>query len=57
MELDKFEIHTDFESGEFSELASILEPGMKMEARKEINKRPTSDKDDLSRLERSVLPD
>ena len=47
VELDKFEIHTDFENGEFSEMASILEPGMKMEARKEINKRPTSDKDDL----------
>ena len=48
VELDKFEIHTDFESGEFSEMASILEPGLKMEARKEINKRPTSDKDDYS---------
>ena len=34
VELDKFEIHTDFESGEFLEMAAILDPAMKMEARK-----------------------
>ena len=41
--MDKFEIYTDFHNGEFSEIASLIEPGMKMEAAKEINKRPASD--------------
>ena len=36
--MDKFEIQTDFESNEFSEIASLFEPGTFIEAAKEINK-------------------